>query len=171
MSLHGQPPRIPDPPEIGPDQPGIPGIGPQECRVARADIRPEGLRGWTIDLCANVMFKLVKRPIDHYLDSNPAPRRRWEFRSTHPIRAQGYDLPIFTGREPCRLHYARMAKGPDNRWRPVYCTRPARDMVRFSVAQFFNRAGRALTIGGFGTPMWTEVVVNNSRRYCLPPDA
>lgn len=102
-----------------------------------------------------------------------------------PIRAKGFSLP-HGGGEVCAYHYARLVKFPDNRWRLVYCTRPSSGRHRFSVAGFFTerkgkpfqpgagstltntlvKPGRTAAIGGYQTPMWTELILHSNARCC-----
>lgn len=152
------------------------------CRKAGPDRVPEGLRQWTTDTCANVVFTLVKRPVSHYPEGQ-VPRRRWEYRSVRPVRAAGHKL---TG-EVCGYLYGQLVKFPDNRWRVVFCTEPgaAQEEKRFGVASFFIEPkarqpeeiedersgtlidpGRAGAGGAYVTPWWSELHVHSVQRIC-----
>jgi hypothetical protein len=175
-----QPETVPEPP---PDT--IPPTRPwgteweARCRKPLVDREFVGRRLWTADLCANTVFNLVKRPVAHYPTGVPAPRRRWEFRTVRPIRARGSNLPGYGG-EVCAYHYGRLVKFPDNRWRVVFCTRPAdQSQSRFSVGQFFVeprerttgdatgiKPGRAAAMAGYAAPMWTELIIHSQLRLC-----
>lgn len=181
---------IPDRPENIPHvRPQIGPYVPPPCRKPLPDREPEGLRLWTVDMCANVVFAPAKRPMTHYPPGQPIPRRRWEFRSVRPIRAKGFGLPDGGG-EVCRYHYAGPpVKGPDNRWRIVFCTRPAVGMWRHSIGHVFVepkgpppgalprpqplmdtliKPGRAGVFAGYQTPFWTEMIVHSAVRLCDP---
>lgn len=162
--------------------PGVPEIGPDirvRCRKAGPDRHPAGMRGWTTDRCANVVFTLVKRPVEHYALGQPVPRRRWEFVSVRPIRAVAN---VIEGRM-CRQHYGRMVKVPGQGWRVVFCTMPGQRDKRWSVGTFFiqpkarpetvptNRItgiqpGRAGFGAGYETPKWTELHAHSRQRLC-----
>lgn len=150
------------------------------CRKAGPDREPEGLRLWTTDSCANVVFNAVKRPLEHFEEGEPIPRRRWQFRSVRPIRAAGHRL---TG-EVCRYHYGRLVKRPGNRWRVAFCTEPGagQEEKRYGIASFFIepkaraieseledtriKPGRAGAGGAYVTPWWSELHVHSVQRIC-----
>lgn len=181
----------PRPADIGPPPAPIPHI--PRCRKPGPDREPEGLRLWTVDMCANVVFNVAKRPVEHYPPGAPIPRRRWEFLSVRPIRAY-WRLPDGGG-EVCRRQYGRLVRFPDRSWRVIFCTRPAPGMTRFSVGQFFKEPtkrkssslGRPVPIGqreklketgiqpgrggyvaSYLTPFWTETIVHSAVRLCEP---
>lgn len=158
-------------PEISPDT-------RVRCRKAGPDRHPAGMRGWTTDRCANVVFTLVKRPVEHYALGQPVPRRRWEFVSVRPIRAVANEIEG----EMCKQHYARLVKVPGQGWRIVFCSMPGQGMKLWSVGTFFIerkatriiptarvtgiQPGRAGFAAGHPTPLWTEAHVHSFRRVC-----
>ena len=87
------------------------------------------------------------------------------------------------GGEPCALQYGRLVKCTGNRWRVVFCTRPASASEPiFSIGGFFVepkerlegdstgiKPGRTGAGAGYHAPFWTELHVHSSILLCQGP--
>jgi hypothetical protein len=181
-------PTLPVPEMLPPPEPEEPPpyVSPPEdfetrCRKAGPARVPLERRLWTADLCANVVFSHKVRSADQYPGYSELPRRRNEFLSVRPIRAKGWGIPNNVT-EVCHNHWGRLVKFPDNRWRVVFCTRPAIGRHVFSVGRFFRepkertegdptgiKPGRWGVTAVYNTPLWTEAHLHSHQRVCAPP--
>ena len=162
-------PRTPDPNAVPvPVPPLIPREKEQACRYPRPDRKP-ATRGWTLDLCSLAVFVVTKRPREHAWPEG----NQWQMRTVNRIRAT-HGTPS-AGEEPCKFHYARIARCPDGRWRPVFCTSPGDAVPRFAIGRFYTergqtgglvRRGRTAAWARVHNPFWTETHFDSGLALC-----
>lgn len=147
---------------------------PPGCRPPSEDVVPEGLLGWSSNICNNAYFSPYIRNSDELPEAQEEfTQGLFELLTPHPIRAIEPTILVDTV-EPCSYHYGDVEIV--NGWaRGVFCTTvDGATFTSYADMTFYNGdegtlpRGSAVMVGAYKAPSWAEIQYHSNAHFCNP---